>query len=100
MKPYYEQDGIRIFHGDCRDVLPRLQLEYRTVSLITDPTWPNCAVPLYGSDNAVEMFASMWGSLPELPSRAAIHLGCDSDPRFLSVVPAALPFFRVAWLEL
>lgn len=24
MKPYYEEQGIQIFHGDCRDVLPRL----------------------------------------------------------------------------
>ena len=24
MKPYFEQDGITIYHGDCRDVLPTL----------------------------------------------------------------------------
>ncbi|MDQ3573660.1 MAG: site-specific DNA-methyltransferase [Actinomycetota bacterium] len=24
MKPYYEEDGITIYHGDCREVLPRL----------------------------------------------------------------------------
>jgi site-specific DNA-methyltransferase (adenine-specific) len=24
MRPYYEQDGITIYHGDCRDVLPCL----------------------------------------------------------------------------
>lgn len=24
MKPYYEQDGITIYHGDCREVLPLL----------------------------------------------------------------------------
>ncbi len=24
LKPYYEQDGIAIYHGDCRDVLPAL----------------------------------------------------------------------------
>ncbi len=24
MKAYYEQDGITIYHGDCRDVLPGL----------------------------------------------------------------------------
>lgn len=24
MKPYYEADGITIYHGDCRDVLPSL----------------------------------------------------------------------------
>ena len=22
MTPYYEQDGITIYHGDCREVLP------------------------------------------------------------------------------
>ena len=34
MTPYYEQDGIRIFHGDCRDVLPTLgQFDL----LLTDP---------------------------------------------------------------
>jgi modification methylase len=26
MTPYYEQDGITIYHGDCRDVLPLLPL--------------------------------------------------------------------------
>lgn len=25
MKPYYEEPGITIFHGDCRDVLPAFQ---------------------------------------------------------------------------
>jgi hypothetical protein len=24
MKPYYEEDGITIYHGDCREVLPLL----------------------------------------------------------------------------
>ncbi len=24
MKPYYERDGITIYHGDCREVLPQL----------------------------------------------------------------------------
>ncbi|GAG52137.1 unnamed protein product, partial [marine sediment metagenome] len=31
--------------------------------------------------------------------RLAIHLGCDTDPRFLSVVPFKYPFFRVCWLR-
>jgi len=25
MKPYYEKDGIVIYHGDCRDILPTLE---------------------------------------------------------------------------
>ena len=24
MTPYYEQDGVTIYHGDCREVLPTL----------------------------------------------------------------------------
>lgn len=36
MKPYYEQDGITIYHGDCREVLPGLD----SVDLvITDPPY-------------------------------------------------------------
>jgi site-specific DNA-methyltransferase (adenine-specific) len=36
VKPYYEQDGIQIYHGDCRDVLPTLP----PVDLVlTDPPY-------------------------------------------------------------
>lgn len=40
MKPYYEHGGIRIFLGDCREILPHLG----PVDLIlTDPPYPNKA---------------------------------------------------------
>lgn len=35
-KPYYEQDGITIYHGDCREVLPLLG---RFDMLLTDPPY-------------------------------------------------------------
>jgi site-specific DNA-methyltransferase (adenine-specific) len=36
MKPYYESEGITIYHGDCREILPTL----RPVHLVlTDPPW-------------------------------------------------------------
>jgi site-specific DNA-methyltransferase (adenine-specific) len=35
MKPYYEQDGITIYHGDCREVLPSIE----SGSLVTDPPY-------------------------------------------------------------
>ena len=36
MKPYYEEPGITIYHGDCREVLPTL----RGVHLcVTDPPY-------------------------------------------------------------
>lgn len=37
MEPYYEQDGIRIFHGDCREVLSTLDVENSV--LIGDPPY-------------------------------------------------------------
>jgi len=36
MKPYYEQDGITIYHGDCREVLPTLE---RVDLVLTDPPY-------------------------------------------------------------
>ena len=36
MKPYYERDGITIYHGDCREILPALD----AVGLVlTDPPY-------------------------------------------------------------
>src|SRR5687767_3035972 len=36
MTPYYEQDGVTIYHGDCREVLPTLQ---PCDLLLTDPPY-------------------------------------------------------------
>lgn len=36
MKPYYDSDGITIYHGDCRDVLPILP---DVGAIVTDPPY-------------------------------------------------------------
>jgi site-specific DNA-methyltransferase (adenine-specific) len=36
VRPYYERDGITIYHGDCRDVMPSLS---GIGSVITDPPY-------------------------------------------------------------
>jgi DNA modification methylase len=36
VKPYYDQGGITIYHGDCREVLPTIG---RVDSLISDPPY-------------------------------------------------------------
>jgi site-specific DNA-methyltransferase (adenine-specific) len=38
VKPYYEQDGIAIYHGDCREVLPTLA-EDSVDLILTDPPY-------------------------------------------------------------
>lgn len=35
MKPYYEHAGITIYHGDCREILPRVTAD----ALVTDPPY-------------------------------------------------------------
>ena len=45
MQPYYEQDGITIYHGDCREVLPSLA----PVDLVlTDPPYEVISRPTNG----------------------------------------------------
>jgi len=36
MKPYYEHNGIQIWHGDCRDILPQLP---KVDLVLTDPPY-------------------------------------------------------------
>ena len=96
-KPYYDEGGITIYHGDCRLLLPELPA---ADSIITDPVWPNASVPLAGQEDPLGLFVNMFAALTVMPIRVGVQLGCDSDPRFLLAVPNAIPFFRVAWLEI
>jgi DNA modification methylase len=38
MKPYYQDDSVTLYHGDCREILPTLG---RFDLLLTDPPYPN-----------------------------------------------------------
>jgi hypothetical protein len=96
MKPYYENEGITIYHGDCRQVLPQLS---PVESVCTDPVWPNCAVALTGRNEpgALMDFAASWAA--ENARRLIVHLAAATDPRFLANVPPSLPFVRACLLE-
>jgi hypothetical protein len=81
-----------LYLGDCLEILPGLGA---AGTLYTDPVWPNNAVPEFSHIEPYKLFAGMISRVTA--ERMIIHLGCDSDPRILSVI--RLPFFRVAWLE-
>ena len=67
MKPYYEENGITIYHGDCREVLPRLD----PVDLVvTDPP--------YG-ETSLEWDSRIQGWADLLPARS---LWCFGSMRF------------------
>ena len=95
MKPYYQDEWVTIYHGDCREILPQLEaLE----TVITDPVWPNSIVDLPGKEDPAGLFAGMCRALPPA-ERLVVHLGCDTDPRFLNAIPSSWPFLRVCFLE-
>ena len=93
MKPYYEKDGITIYHGDCRELLVNIDAD----SVVTDPPWPGVA--LDWSEAATGLFSDCCHLIHTrvCPSRIAVQIGCDTDPRFLA--PIRLDFFRVCWLD-
>ena len=91
MKPYYQHSGITIYHGDCRDYLPAVEAE----TLITDPVWPNSIFPKVLDPEQLLFEALALASV----RRIVIHLGCDSDPRFLRAIPGHFPFIRSCLLE-
>jgi DNA modification methylase len=81
MKPYYDDGhGIRIYHGDCRDVLPQLE----GVDLVlTDPPYPDYYEELYryrdGILDPLEVFACrqlvFWSGRADFPlSFTAVHI--------------------------
>jgi hypothetical protein len=95
--PYYQDAaaGIVLYCGDCRTILPQLE---PVDCVITDPVWPNSVPSLQGADDPAGLFAQAAAHFPTLAKRVVVQMGCDSDPRFLQGMPAAMPFFRACWL--
>ena len=93
MMPFYDRDGITIYCGDCRQILPQIQADV----CITDPVWPNVHPDLIGADDPLGLWES---TLPLLDvKRLCVWLGCQSDPRFMRAVPSSLEFLRVCYLR-
>lgn len=70
LKPYFEENGITLYHGDCREVLPELPSETIDMAL-TDPPylvsyrgrWDAPHAPILGdseSDWVAPVFGELW----------------------------------------
>jgi site-specific DNA-methyltransferase (adenine-specific) len=80
-----------LYLGDCREVMPTL---LGIDVICTDPVWPNCpADSVPGSEDPWGLWADACALMPPA-KRIIVVMRCDSDPRFLSLLPGAVPFFR------
>lgn len=105
MKPFYQKDGITIYHGDCREILPSLP---KVDLVLTDPPF---SVPVKYQAASIDAPKS-WGDLIVMEpfyrevfgllkaatkSTGQIYVCCDavSYPVFFKV---AYPLFSQTWL--
>ena len=78
MKPYYEQDGITIYHGDCREVLPTL---HPVDCIFTSPPY-NCGMEYGGGTSDDLDHADYFNRFEEWANAMA----CNAKPGAFVVV--------------
>lgn len=84
MKPYYQEDGITIYHGDCREVLPTLEPS-SCAMMFTDPPYLREFLELY----SVAAAAAVPGGFCEF------YTGSEHLPTVISMLSKCLDWF---WL--
>jgi len=93
MKPYYQDEFVEIYLGDCLEILPELNI---VETIITDPIWPNNSVLEFAGINPYTLFDNFLKSYAGY-KRIAVQLGIDSNPDLLKNIK--LPFCRTVNLE-
>lgn len=100
MKPYYEDDAVTLYHGDCRGVLPSVAPE-SVDALLTDPPYFNVKEDDWDRQWAErDAFLSWLGDVLDLatPSlKASASVWTFASPALTSVVELEViaPRFRV-----
>lgn len=118
MTPYYEQDGITIYHGDCREIVPALEIApdatiadppYQQTSLKWD-RWPDGWPTTNGLGRSLWCFGSLrlfarrmgefdaagWQMSQDIVWEKHNGSGFASD-RFKRVHEQVVHFYRGSW---
>lgn len=111
MKAYYEQDGIIIYHGDCRDMLPMLRQENDVI--LSDPPYNiGCNYRVYSDRLDEDVYWDVLSRVmeprciilhyPESIFKFAFSIGQFPDKCAAWVYPANTPrqWRMVAWFGL
>ena len=98
MKPYYETELGKLYHGDCLEIMPNIEL---FDVMLTDPVWPNSPAGMFlGVEDPYELFQQAIEKIRYRSDlkRIIVVMRNDSDPRFLTLIPLQLKFFRTIQL--
>lgn len=96
MKPYYEHAGITIYHGDCREVIPTMEVEAFDL-IVTDPPygvkWQSNArnfafEEIAGDDSVDAALAGLALALPKLKNNRHAYVFGRYDMTGLPVTEA------------
>lgn len=93
-EPYYEHNGITIYHGDCLEVMPTLP-DASFDAIITDPPYGTTACAW----DTVIPFAPMWGQLKRLvkPRGAIVLFGSQPFTSALVMSNPKMFGYEVVW---
>ncbi len=90
IKPYYEKDGITIFHGDCREILPMLP---KVDLILTDPPYGMTA--LKWDVGVMDWF---WESLKSCAKEDAVFIITASQPFTSDLICSNRTDFKTEWI--
>ena len=90
--PWYDEDGITIYHGDCRDILPGLTADV----IITDPPYANGADYDLHDDTTGNLTALIADALPLMLAAAPVIV---LTPGIANVHRYPAPTWILAWVQ-
>jgi len=91
MTPYYQDEWVTIYHGDCREILPQLP---KVDLVLTDPPYGTTAC----SWDTVIPFEIMWGQLLSLVKQNTPIIFTSSQPFTSALVMSNPNLFRHEWI--
>ena len=90
-KPYYDEGGIQIFHGDCREILPHLP---KVDLVLTDPPYGTTACKW----DSIIPIEPMWEQLKRIIKPNGAIVMTASQPFTSALVMSNIRWFKYEWI--
>lgn len=90
MQPYYSENGITIYHGDCLEVMPSLSVD----AVVADPPYGTTSCKW----DAVIPLAPMWANLKRVIEQSGVIALCASQPFTSALVMSNPEMFKHEWI--